>query len=775
MEERAMHRVQPTLILFLTIILLGLPGISGAQNEDKVAVLITSWCSPRGFDFDYAWRSHSQCRVGDRTEYEGQPCKIGHVGEFPYQTHLGLIPWFLAWETPGFELIFDNSGIYQLAGDTYVHIHPDGDSIPVGSIPAGIPITPVVELEDAMNGGLLYPPDPRDGTDHLDGWYKIGSSDFPFPNGWGDLYERGPLGNMRYRYIINVMDNPPSESDTVLEIEEYTWQMLEHAFGNNIDVRKGCYDWVEGYTRWEGEVAKEFANEGFRKMLLARETTDNNNYANEYMTGNYVKESLCEAGVLDEMEIYHTRQVGRTPEFHAMNIRNIRRFIEAYPAGSTIALIYVTRGLPWAIDEISHHTGTQHPWSREVYHENAYLNYLSWKAAIKKEFGNRFNLIFTKGGVESDLRKDNFYTYGTERAQMLGGEFTTLRETIQVVKQDGHDKIIIAPCHWFYDGYDTLYVNRVVNNLPLQTNEELAQEVYHKTHCEDLDGNWVDCASEGVVAEIVHAESFSHFTDDFATAYYVVLQGTLERFGLYPNGEEPVIEASQLVTKLEGGTVDVTEPTSQIKGAKIEIPADPYPSRPEGFTQETCIPINDPNDTNDCMWEDTEIIIGHRTTPPPMSSSSPLGPAVHFGPYRNFFNREVTITVPYTSDKAGGQTVKVYVYNHLTDDWDSINPEAVDKNTELVTFKTKVLGLFQAGVDLCPVEMMYGNSSEEVRLLRSFRDKVLNKTKEGQELVRLYYQLGSILVKEIKKDEGSAKEIKKIVDGVLPLIRKVVK
>jgi hypothetical protein len=683
------------------------------------------------------------------------------VGEFPYQSHLGLIPWFLAWETSGFELIYDNSGIYQLVGDTYVHIHPDGDSIPVTSIPSGTPVTPVVELEDAMNGGLLYPPDPRDGTDHLAGWYKIGSSDIPFPNGWGDLYERGPLGNMRYRYIINVMGNPPSESDTVLEIEEYTWQMLENAFGNNIDIRKGCYDWVEGYTRWEGDVAEEFANEGFRKMLLARETTDNNHYANEYMTGNYVKESLCEVGVFDEMEIYHTRQVGRTPEFHTMNIRNLGRFIEVYPAGSTIALIYVTRGLPWGIDEMSHHTGTQHPWSKEVYHENAYLNYLAWKTAIKREFGNRYNLVFTKGGVESNLRKDNFYTYGTERVQMLDGEFTTLRETIQLAKQDGHDKIIIVPCHWFYDGYDTLYVNRVVNNLPLQTNEELAQEIYHKTHCEDLGGNWVDCNSKETVAEIVHAESFSHFTEEFATAYYVVLRGTLERFGLYPLGKEPEVEVSQLITKLEGGVLEVTSGASPITGAKIQIPADPYPDRPDDFTPETGIPINDPSDTNDCLWEDTVITIGHHVNPPAMKRALAAGPAVHFGPYRNFFNRDVTITIPYDSSITDGQTVEVYIYNHLTEDWDSITSTSVDKNNKLVTFKTQVLGVFQAGVDLCPVELMYGHSSEEVELLRNFRDKILSKTPEGQEFIKLYYQLSPALVKEMKGVEGSGKEIKK--------------
>jgi hypothetical protein len=39
-----------------------------------------------------------------------------------------------------------------------------------------------------------------------------------------------------------------------------------------------------------------------------------------------------------------------------------------------------------------------------------------------------------------------------------------------------------------------------------------------------------------------------------------------------------------------------------------------------------------------------------------------------------------------------------YIYNHVTEDWDPITPESVNEVTELVTFKTQVLGLFQASV-----------------------------------------------------------------------------
>ena len=96
------------------------------EANEKVAVLITSWGAPAGFNFDYAWNNHRDCRIGDLTEYEGQPCKIGHVGEFPYQSHLGILPWGLHHPVEGFEIsIYDNSGTYKLVDGVYVGMHPD--------------------------------------------------------------------------------------------------------------------------------------------------------------------------------------------------------------------------------------------------------------------------------------------------------------------------------------------------------------------------------------------------------------------------------------------------------------------------------------------------------------------------------------------------------------------------------------------------------------------------------------------------------------------------
>jgi hypothetical protein len=703
--------VSKKIILFWILCIILMPFAAGAKTpvSEKVAVLITDWGMPQGYNFEYDWNSHKTCRVGDRTHYLGEPCKIGHVGPMPSQVHIGILPVGITWPYPGNYKSYDNSGLYKLVDGVYVSIHPDALSVLPGDIPAGVPIIPAVQIPDPMTGKLSYPPDPRTGEDHLAGWYKIGDSTDPtkyFQNGLGDAYEGTPLSFMRWYAMMGGPTEPPEAYlpyPYVTDKFDLTTQMLQDSFGDRADVRVGVYDQVTGYTEHEQDVAEDFAMEGFRKMLVARETTDNNHYANNFMSGNYVKERLCELGVLDETEIYQTRQVGRTPEFNSMNVINLKSLIEAYPVGSTIGMIYVTRGLPWNSSERSEtdppfFMGTQQPFSKEVYFENAYLNYLSWKKALQKAYGDRYDLVFTKGGVESDLLQDNLFTYGVNTEEQNGGYFMTIRDAIQALKADGVDKMIIAPCHWLFDAHDVLIIMRENNNLPIPPVENIKAGIFEYTHCEDMEGNEVTCGTAGSAAELTVASSYSHQTEEFATSYYVVLRGALERFGLYPKETDIRVRASQPVTKLLGGTVEVTD--SNIKGAKIFIPGDPYPDRPDSFTPATRIPPNDPSDTFDCLWEDTVINIGHQTNPPAMKTARPVGPAVHFGPYRTFFNRDVTITIPYSKEeKVGkGESAKVYIYNHLTEDWDAIEPESVDQTNKLVTFKTQVLGLFRVGV-----------------------------------------------------------------------------
>jgi hypothetical protein len=691
--------------IFAGVLLLA-PTLFAQPVEDKVAVLITGWGMPSGYNFNYSYYGSVYPRCGDLTEFEGQPCKFNHVGEFPYQAHINIIPFAICFEQPepARKLVWDNHGIYTLEDGTYVSPNPDIPSLLPGDIPGGIPITPLVEVVGS-DDTVTWPADPRTGEDYLDGWFKIGEFDNPLPNGYPDLYEQGPAYYVRYYGHITSPSDPsewPYTPSFVQEQEELTEEMLTEAFGDRIDVRFGFYGEAPPYTQLMWDVAEEFSNEGFTKMLLARETTDNNRYANDFVTGGYVREHLCELGTLDDIEIHQTRQVGRTPEFNTMNVINLQPYIESYPGGSTIAIVYVTRGLPWGGEEPTGWFGRAHPWSKEIYFENAYLNYLSWKEAIQRAYGDRYNLVFTKGSVESALMEDNFFTLGlSEEPDLLGfgGEtiFYSIRDAIQFAKDDGIDKIIVAPCHWNYDNLDTILRMKEINGLPLTPKADLAAGIFEMTHYEDALGNEVDADSPNAVAEITVAPSYSHRVREFATSYYVVLRGTLEKFGLFPEDEQIRTLASREVTKEDGGTVQVRNLFSLINRAKIEIPADPYPGRPQEFTPEDAIPVNDPEDSYDCMWEDTVISIHRRINPPAMENTRAVGPAVQFGPYRNFFNRDVTVTIPYYRLLSLGKEVKAYIYNHVSEDWDAVEVENVQNG--LVTFKTQVLGLFQAGVE----------------------------------------------------------------------------
>jgi len=72
---------------------------------------------------------------------------------------------------------------------------------------------------------------------------------------------------------------------------------------------------------------------------------------------------------------------------------------------------------------------------------------------------------------------------------------------------------------------------------------------------------------------------------------------------------------------------------------------------------------------------------------------------------------------------------------------------------------------------ICPIEKIYGEHSEKTELLRNFRNSVLNKTKEGQAIIKLYYKLSPEIMRAMEEDEMFKKNVKEMIDGVLPLIK----
>ena len=73
--------------------------------------------------------------------------------------------------------------------------------------------------------------------------------------------------------------------------------------------------------------------------------------------------------------------------------------------------------------------------------------------------------------------------------------------------------------------------------------------------------------------------------------------------------------------------------------------------------------------------------------------------------------------------------------------------------------------------DICAVVKIYGEHSEQTQSLRYLRDEVLSQTPEGQEIIRLYYQWNPAIVKAMEEDEDFKKDVKEMINGVLPLIK----
>lgn len=91
----------------------------------------------------------------------------------------------------------------------------------------------------------------------------------------------------------------------------------------------------------------------------------------------------------------------------------------------------------------------------------------------------------------------------------------------------------------------------------------------------------------------------------------------------------------------------------------------------------------------------------------------------------------------------------------------------VDDKANGVTVEARVL------VSLCALVQIYGENSEEIELLRTFRDNILSQTPEGQEIIRLYYEWSPAIVAIMEKDEEFKEYVKEMIDGVLELMEGV--
>jgi cell wall-associated protease len=71
----------------------------------------------------------------------------------------------------------------------------------------------------------------------------------------------------------------------------------------------------------------------------------------------------------------------------------------------------------------------------------------------------------------------------------------------------------------------------------------------------------------------------------------------------------------------------------------------------------------------------------------------------------------------------------------------------------------------------CAAESALDNDEIKLTILRRFRDEVLSKTPEGRNLINLYYKWNPTIVRELDQNAQYKEEIKRIIDGIVPMIQ----
>jgi hypothetical protein len=74
----------------------------------------------------------------------------------------------------------------------------------------------------------------------------------------------------------------------------------------------------------------------------------------------------------------------------------------------------------------------------------------------------------------------------------------------------------------------------------------------------------------------------------------------------------------------------------------------------------------------------------------------------------------------------------------------------------------------------CAAEAVYGENAEETELLRKYRDNILSKTPEGQEIIKTYYKFSPRVTMLLKQRPLLKNKAKTFIDRMLPRIRKKV-
>jgi hypothetical protein len=712
------------------------PSPASRPNAERVGVLITDWAEPEGLDPQYR-RDVVKRSFGPPLRGPEDPCAKYYIGPPGFKQFLGLTPYALGVKTPGLESAYDSMGLYRLSkdGTAYEALYDPSVKIAVKDVP-NVPGT-IVAAKDITRplARSYWAIDPRDGTNYLDGVVMIGAGPMApgsrpsgaapgpgagpagppaMPNGIRDADEISLAGAITDMSIL-YEDLTPRLSPATQHIEGATARMVRELFGDQVDVRFGAYAATEFQTRTEDDVALDFAREGFRRIVLTRETTDNNNYANNFMTRGYVDLALCRAGMDGVFQYQQSRQVGRTPEYNLALLHVARTNFDQIAPGSEVTVLYTTYGLPFPERALPGPFSAPHPWSSEVYHENAYNNYISFKRYLEAYYGDRYRLVFNPRGRSGDARLDNWYSYGLATAADFTApepenRFRTLRENIDAAKKEGRREILAVLSHWYYNGRDPLLAVRAMQGIPLNGRSAVRDGKLWISWCERVDSaRSVPCDSnDPSLVRLQYSDTFDRYAHEFAVGYAQNIRGAVERFGVFPVATGLRIAARGAVDREGGGAAEVK--SGELRGARVQVARDAHPNVPESFDAKTYRAFTDPADNFVSAWDSFEAYIGTQNVPLDRLAkhSRVVGPAVLFGPYRTIVNRPATFTLPLAAgtrlspDEAA--RLRAFVYNEASEDWDPVflpagsAPLRYDARTRRATFDTQVFGVFALAV-----------------------------------------------------------------------------
>ena len=526
-----------------------------------------------------------------------------------------------------------------------------------------------------------------------------------FPNGIRDIDEVVYMSGLSDMHVL-YSDLTPRLAPAMVHIMDVTTNTLEGLFGaDRVDVRFGGYAPTPGWMELEEDVALAMAEDGIRKLVVTRETTDNNNYANNFMSLGYVKAGLCRAGIVDEFEFQQVRQVGRTPEYNTALMHNLGKHLGRLEEGAEVTVIYTTYGLPWPGSDATGPFSAPHPWVKEVFHENAYNNFLSFKRYAEDRYGDRYRLNFNYAGKQGDDRLDNYFAYAMYRSPIGNPEspedyFMTLRESIDLAKSEGRGEVIVLLSHWYDNNRDTLLAIRVLQGLPLNSRRDLGHGKYWIEWCEAVEsGDYIPCDDpDRALTRIQYTEAFDEVAETFALGYAHRIRGGVERFGLLPKGVAPV--ATGRIDRETGGRVSVAE--GDLAGAALTVHPDRFPGEPESYTPTSFRSVNDAANNAVGAWDDFDAYIAPAAIRGDLGFE-PASSAILYGPYRTLFNQPATVTLN-ANPGADLLSVRPYIFNEATGGWDPVyrvpggrglRTNAVD-NT--VSFDVQVLGTFILGV-----------------------------------------------------------------------------